>query len=328
MDSVTLTAPAWAIGEPIGRNGHHVVFDRFERTPPRSDDRYDTNFMGACIAHEFERDLLESNPGFDKATAKGLKASGRSAIYDDDPTFPYKNSEDYFEWVDLLTAIDRADTQFKMIEIGAGYGRWLANAAAAVKRHKTKRLRAKLIGLESDQARFAMMMRNCENNGILPSDVELIRAACTPDGNTAFMHVGEAYGNNAWYEANVAAQFAAKKVDRLQIEDRFGRRFTVDTMPAIRLASLLQEPVDFIDMDIQGAELDVIAPCMEVLDASVKIIHIGTHSLAIDSRIAQLFHLHGWRPRRMFSCGAVNQTPYGAFQFIDGIQSWENPRFS
>lgn len=313
--------------EPIGANGHHVIFEKFERTTPRSDERYDYNFMGACIAHEFERDLIESNPNFDRATAKGLKASGRSTLTDADPTYPFKDSEDYFEWIDLLTAIDRAETQFTMIEIGAGYGRWIANAAAAIKRHKTKRLRPKLTALESDKTRFEMMTRNCANNGIAETDIQLMRRACTPDGNPLFMHASDSYGNNVWHDPKFASYFEGKPTDSMDFTDGFGRKFTVQKALAVRLESLLTEPVDFIDMDIQGAELDVIFSSMNAMDEFVKLIHVGCHSLAIDSRLAHIFHLHGWRPRRIFSSGSVNETPYGKFQFIDGIQSWENPNF-
>jgi FkbM family methyltransferase len=320
-------SPDWTKLESIGRNGHHSIFEEFNRTNPRSDDRYDYNFMGACIAHEFERDLIESNPQFDRATAKGLKSSGRSAIYDDDPTYPYKQSEDYFEWIDLLTSIDRSDTQFTMLELGAGYGRWVANAAAALKRHKTKRLRAKLIGIESDQMRFDMMVKNCEHNGIAQNELQLIRAACTADGNAALMSIGEDYGNHVWNDPKIAIHFQDKEVDRLQFADGIGRRFQVQKVPGIRLQSLVSETVDFIDMDIQGAEEGVIFSCIDSLDERVKMIHVGTHSLAIDSRLCHLFHLHGWRPRRIFSHGSLNRTPYGEFRFIDGIQSWENPRF-
>jgi FkbM family methyltransferase len=313
--------------EPVGVHGHHVIFDKFERTLPRSDESSDTNFMGASIAHEFERDLIESNPNFNQATAQGLKASGRSTLTDTDPTFPFKDSEDYFEWIDLLTAVDRADTQFTMIEVGAGYGRWIANAAAAIKRHKSKRLRQKLIALESDKTRFEMMVRNCDNNGIAEPDRQLVRAACTPDGNALFMHVNDSYGNNVWYDPKFAAYFEGKQTDRMDFTDGIGQKFTIQKVPAIRLESLLTETIDFIDMDIQGAELDVIYSSIDAMDRFVKLIHVGCHSLPIDSRLAHIFHLHGWRPRRIFSSGAINETPYGKFQFIDGIQSWENPNF-
>jgi hypothetical protein len=106
-----------------------------------------------------------------------------------------------------------------------------------------------------------------------------------------------------------------------------GQTFLVEKVPAVRLGDLLSEPTDFLDIDIQGAELDVVFSCIDALDEFVKLIHIGTHSAQVDARLSHIFHLHGWRPRRIFSCGAVNQTPYGTFQFIDGIQSWENPKF-
>ena len=89
----------------------------------------------------------------------------------------------------------------------------------------------------------------------------------------------------------------------------------------------MTEVVDFIDIDIQGAELDVVLGGIDAMDECVKMAHVGTHSVLVDARLSHIFHLHGWRPRRIFSCGTMNQTPYGRFQFIDGIQSWENPRF-
>ena len=48
---------------------------------------------------------------------------GRSAY----PSF----NEEYFEWVDVLEAVVARAGMFTMLELGAGWGRWLANAAAA-----------------------------------------------------------------------------------------------------------------------------------------------------------------------------------------------------
>jgi FkbM family methyltransferase len=297
--------------------------------PARSDAEYDYNFMGARVAHEFERDLIESNPAFPADVAMGLKASGRSAVYEgEDSSYPFRKSEDYLEWVDLLVAIDRADTRFSMIEVGAGYGRWIVNAAAALKRRKAKTIATiKLVGLEADIKRFAMMEKNCADNGIPAEDLQLIRAACMPDEAPGFMMVNDGYGNHVWRDERIASQFATNNAETLPFTDDKGSRYFIEKVPAIRLASLLTDQVDFIDMDIQGGEFDVIASCVGELNKFVKMIHIGTHSVAIDARLCYLFHLHGWRPRRILTCGQVNQTPYGEFQFIDGIQSWENPRF-
>jgi FkbM family methyltransferase len=315
--------------EPVAAHGHHLIFDRFERTRPFSDERFHYNFMGARIAHEFERDLIDVVPGFDRALASGLKASGRSVIYDDDPTFPSKNSEDYFEWIDLLTAIDRAGAQFTMIELGAGYGRWIANAAAAQRRRKNKSVsRLTLIALEASKARYELMGRNCVHNEIPAADCKLMRAACTCDGRPVFMVCNDDYGTGIAWNADAMKAFELAQSDVITARDERGWSFQVERVPAVRLDELLTEPVDFIDFDIQGAELDVIFAAIDAMDACVKMAHVGTHSLQVDARLSHIFHLHGWRPRRIFTCGSVNQTPYGTFQFIDGIQSWENPRFS
>jgi len=321
--------PFWMKAEPVAANGHHLIFDSFERTRPFDDERYHHNFMGACIAHEFERDLIEVVPGFDRALANGLKASGRSVLYDDDPTFPYKKSEDYFEWIDLLTAIERSDSQFTMIEVGAGYGRWISNAAAALKRRKKKSTsRVKLVALEANKARYELMVKNCAHNEIASSDVKLLRAACTPDGSPVFMICNDDYGASVAKNADAMKAFELANSDVISARDERGQTFLVEKVPAIRLEELMTERIDFLDVDIQGAELDVILSCIDAMDAYVKMAHVGTHSVLVDARLSHLFHLHGWRPRRIFSCGTVNQTPYGAFQFIDGIQSWENPRFN
>jgi FkbM family methyltransferase len=323
-----VVTPSWARSEPIGPSGHHLIFDSFHRTAPYDDDRYHFNFMGARIAHELERDLIEVVPAFGPDLANGLKASGRSARYGDDPAFPHQNTEDYFEWIDLLTAIDRSRTQFTMIEAGAGYGRWISNAAAALKRRKKDELlRPKLVALEASKARFDLMVRNCEQNEIPGSDLTLMRAACTPDGSPVFMVCNDDYGAGVSKNDDAMRAFELAKSDVITAKNNQGQTFLVEKVPAVRLGDLLTEPTDFLDIDIQGAELDVVFSCIDSLDEFVKLIHIGTHSAQVDARLSHIFHLHGWRARRIFSCGAVNQTPYGTFQFIDGIQSWENPKF-
>jgi FkbM family methyltransferase len=284
--------------------------------------------MGARIAHEFERDLIDVVPAFQQTVVAGLKASGRSVRYDTDPTFPCKNSEDYFEWIDLLTAIERSETQFVMVEVGAGYGRWIANAAAALKRRKKKPVpRPRLVGLEANQARYDLMVKNCEQVEIAPSGLRLLRAACTSDGSAVFMKRDDDYGTGVVANAEVMKAFDLAASDVLPAHDERGQRFLVEKVPGIRLSDLVTEPIDFIDFDIQGAELEVIPGSIDAMDRFVKLAHVATHSTLIDARLSHVFHLHGWRPRRIFCCGTVNQTPYGSFSFIDGIQSWENPRF-
>jgi FkbM family methyltransferase len=165
-------------------------------------------------------------------------------------------------------------------------------------------LRTTLIGVEASLSRFDLMKRNCQDN-LIPSDqLQLHRAACTVDGAAVFIPCNDDFGAAVTRLASGPAE----------------------EVPGIRLADLISSRVDFLDVDIQGAELEVIPANVALLDETVALAHVGTHSAAADDIIARTFAKHGWRQRQSFPCWQFNQTPYGAFHFIDGIQSWENPR--
>jgi hypothetical protein len=67
---------------------------------------------------------------------------------------------------------------------------------------------------------------------------------------------------------------------------------------------------------------------IEFLTERVKRIHIGTHGKDIENVVREVFLSAGWRNIWDFSIGAVQETPYGQFEFGDGVQGWVNPRFS
>ena len=331
MHIETTIAPEPESATDAGTTGitpHHPVFDKFDRTRPYSDNCAHYNFMGARISHDFEIDLAQASPRIDKSIALGLKASGRSSLYDQDERFPHRDSEDYFEWIDLLTAIERAEHSFTMIEVGAGYGRWITNAAAALRRLKTpKTLEKRFIALEANQRRFDFMVRNCGENDLPPSETELRRQACTADGKPVLIRCDDDYGANVMKNDALLNNEAFRHADRIVAQDGAGRKILLEKVQAIDLLQLLNRPIDFLDMDILGAELDVLPPAMEALSNQVKLVHIATHSTLICAKLAHLFHLFGWRPRFIFPTGEMNLTHYGCFRFIDGIQSWENPKF-
>jgi FkbM family methyltransferase len=307
---------------------HHPVFSSFDRTEPYSNEAAHYNFVGARISHDFEIDLAEASPLMDKRATFGLKASGRSSLYDSDETFPHRDSEDYFEWIDLLTSIERAEESFAMIEVGAGYGRWIANASASIQRLKGPRIKRRhFLAFEANQRRFEFMVRNCAENCIPPAEVELHRLACTVDGQPVLMKCDDDYGAKVIRNDALLANEAFQRAERVLAQDEKGHKFMLEKVPAVNLNDMLTRTIDFMDMDIQGAELEVLPGAMPAMCRNVKLAHIASHSNIIDARLAHLFHLHGWRPRYIFPCGHVNLTQFGEFRFIDGIQSWENPQF-
>jgi hypothetical protein len=103
---------------------------------------------------------------------------------------------------------------------------------------------------------------------------------------------------------------------------------TVQSVPAVTLADILETVafVDLIDIDIQGAEADVIEAGLPALTAKVRRLHIGTHKTDIEERIRVALAAAGWRRVWDFPCNSRTRTPYGHVTFQDGVQAWFNSR--
>lgn len=99
-------------------------------------------------------------------------------------------------------------------------------------------------------------------------------------------------------------------------------------MEAITLEDALSsvEIVDLVDMDVQGAELDVIEGGLDVLCAKVRRVQIGTHSTKLEAGLRGVFRRLGWEKVWDWPGRRVNKTPYGRLSFEDGAQTWVNPR--
>jgi hypothetical protein len=82
------------------------------------------------------------------------------------------------------------------------------------------------------------------------------------------------------------------------------------------------------DLDVQGAELTVIASHIGRANDQIKRLHIGTHSDAIEEGLRELLAAHGWERLADWPGGNENRTPFGTSVFGDGVQSWVNPRLA
>jgi FkbM family methyltransferase len=85
-------------------------------------------------------------------------------------------------------------------------------------------------------------------------------------------------------------------------------------------------PVDFVHMDIQGAEYDVIPTGMELLKSKVKAIMVGTHlSQEGHFELQNLFQKSGWQPLMLYTRNEEVETEFGRVKFGDGFLSFRNP---
>jgi FkbM family methyltransferase len=262
---------------------HHEVFLSFRRWAGEVPAGFDADFLGSRYPTAFwtgwrpqlcDRYEALSYPSFD---------------------------EEYFEWIDLLEAVVSAKSRFTMLELGAGFGRWTARAAAAAQQ---RGLQYSFVAVEAEPTHFEWMIQNLQDNGVGLADCRLICAAVTDKDGIVRFHVGDpstSYGQSIGGTTEVEA---------------------VSLNTLLRPLGL----VDLIDMDVQGAELDILAASTEPLCQKVKRVHVETHSEQLHRRIQTLFRELGWKPRFLYAGNTADITPWGRINFQDGFQSWLNPR--
>lgn len=244
--------------------------------------------------------------------------------------------EEYFEWLDILEAVNQASETFVMIELGAGYGRWCARAAAAVRTKPDCRFH--FVAVEAEPAHFRWIHDHFRDNGIDPNAQDLIWAAVGAKPGFVPFWVGAADG---WYGQAIAVVDEKPLLPdvrtrrRLRARSALGRPpvatsddRAVTWIPCVTLADVIAPypKVDLIDLDVQGAEYEVLASAIDLLNERVRRIHIGTHSPEIEEQLRQLFTAQKWEVVNDYPGQATSQTEYGSIHFGDGVQTWSNPR--
>ena len=107
--------------------------------------------------------------------------------------------EEYFQWVDLVEAVSLAQGRFTMMELGAGFGRWLVNAAAVLQMMNGNPYR--LIGVEAEPTHYQWLKKHIQDNDLDANSCELIQGAIDAENGSARFVVGRPsrwYGQSLW----------------------------------------------------------------------------------------------------------------------------------
>ena len=83
--------------------------------------------------------------------------------------------------------------------------------------------------------------------------------------------------------------------------------------------------VDFMDVDIQFAEIDVMPPHLDLLKKKVRLLSIGTHSKEIHAALFRDFDSAGWRIINDFEPFAHHVRGNESFDSHDGVLTVQNP---
>jgi FkbM family methyltransferase len=277
-------------------DNHHKVFRRFNCWQGNVEVGFVNDFLGVMTRIGYFS--LMDSPEYEKK--RYIKSSY--------PPF----DEEYFEWIDLLEAILEAAKCFTMIELGAGWGRWLCRGVAALRQYNNDLL-YQLVGVEAEPTHYKWMIEHLTDNKVDLARCNIVEAAVSnKDGECRFF-VGDA-------EASYGQRIASPREKQTNIRQVKG----------VCLQTLLRDLdiVDLIDSDIQGAELTVMSAVPISSWEKIKRVHIGTHSAEAEKGLRKLFSKLGWQNQYDFPMGKMVKTEYGKISFQDGVQSWINPRYS
>lgn len=221
--------------------------------------------------------------------------------------------EEYFEWIDILESVEAARGSYVFMELGAGYGRWSVRAGLAARQ---RGLSPQLVLVEGHPRNAKWARESLSLNGLADSGAVLERAVAYTGQPVPF--VVSHHERELMYDPCVAWGGAE--------QDGWGT-IMVETVTFEQVASSFDR-IDLVDMDLQRAERELVANSMDTLNAKVKRVHIGTHLPDIEDELRVHFAKAGWRNVWDFGCNRENETPYGRIPFVDGVQSWVNPRLS
>lgn len=296
----------------------HPVFDRIKQQNKRVEPGFWNVFTGAKFRTNF-------NPAYDKPLEECFE-------------YPPVLQEEYFEWIVLLESVLEARERFVMVELGAGFGRWLLNGACALRNNKD--MQCTLIGVEAEPVHFDWLSQAMNDNGF-PSDEHLLVNAAVGGkrGMVYFSVKSPDYADDDapanWYGQSIMNEpvdLNDPHFERVQYHGReifkLPNGYWVLPVPCLPLETILApiDRIDLIDMDIQGAELEVLQASVSVLQNKVKRIFIGTHGREIEEGLRGLFLELGWKKLWDFpSFSEGVETPYGKCDFNDGVLCYENP---
>ena len=269
--------------------GNDPVFDKFSRCEVIADGKHIYDFLGVATATKFK-----------KSWAKFAPPAG-SKFH---PKLPVVN-EHYLDWVALLESVLRADDVYRIVELGAGWGTWSVSGLAACKQISDIK-KSEAVAIEADATHYKWMREHFAKNNMIHDGIHLIHGAVgVGSGSVEFPVVespDEDYGGSLRQ---------AKGTNKTVTVSQYGLDDILGTVSGI---------VDFLHVDIQGEEYNILPDSMNLLKGRVRSVLVGTHiSSDLHKGMSKMFIQNGWEMRMDYERGKICETPYGDIQLGDGV---------
>ena len=236
----------------------------------------------------------------------------------EDAPVPANWHTDVAELAAALRAVENAGDDFSMVELGCGWGCWMNITAAAARRAGKKPF---VIGVEGDEGHVAFAHEALATNGVPTTSYHIFRGVAAGRAGRAFFPRQEQSGGDWGLEPVLGPP--EEQAATLRESGRY------DELPMIPLSEIIGDRprLDLLHIDIQGGETALIRESLELLDAKVAYIVVGTHSRVIDGEIIALLERNGgWALEIERPC--IHELEDGApITVVDGVQGWRNKRF-
>jgi FkbM family methyltransferase len=215
------------------------------------------------------------------------------------------------EYIALIDALRRAPAdRFNAVEIGAAWGPWLSMGGVVARRAGKQRIG--LVGVEADPDRFRQLQRQMAANQL--QDCRLIQGAAGAKPGTL------------WFPKLAITDLGAAAAAEQRAEDYRGAAIESHEVRAYTLEEILADVdfVDFLHVDIQGGEYELLAANAGMLRDRVAAMLIGTHSRVIEGQLIALLDadwaLHREKPCRVDWSAAAPELSGRTIN--DGCQYW------
>jgi FkbM family methyltransferase len=214
------------------------------------------------------------------------------------------------------------------MEIGAGWGPWISASGVLARRKQLRK--TTLIAFEADADRFNAMRQHLSLNDLVAATSENTGSSRSVDWH--LINAAADYTTRTVYwPAGNGVKDAGKSISMEATSTSDYRGHNVSLMPIVthNISDVLlrYKHLDYVHVDIQGFEYDLLSHVMPALSKTVRCLFLGTHSRYIEGQLLDLFRHHGWqllreRPRR-FRFDSVAPSLTGMTS-LDGAQLWLN----
>ena len=236
------------------------------------------------------------------------------------------------EYVALTDSLNRSclKDSFCAVELGAGWGPWITAAGVIARERGCKEL--KLVGVEASSHRFSLTCRHLEMNNLRPAngsseDRQMGNVFTRLFNGAVWTHDGV-----IWFPKSDVVDMGAAATISNEETDYRGVKSDHQSVPCRRLETLLKDlgAIDFMHIDIQGAEFDLIQDQIDWVSNNVQALMIATHSRSIEGKLIDLLFDNGWQLYREKPCRVDWQKncSLAGRTVVDGSQYWLNRQFA